>query len=139
MEAATSPNVFLALILYNPASLSMTSSSSRTTIKVPVCVPIDLITVRSFSLIFSSNKEFITCFSRILNLRFFFHKILCSIFRGLQCVLFCYDKQLYIGIFYLNRKILPCRKTKQIKFCEKKIVDSGIVKTCDELDHKCAI
>jgi hypothetical protein len=40
----------------------------------------------------------------------------------------------YIGICDLNRKLLPCRKTKQRKLCEKKIVASGIVKTCDELD-----
>jgi hypothetical protein len=40
----------------------------------------------------------------------------------------------YIGIFDLNRKLLPCRKTEQRKFREKKVVDSGIVKTCDELD-----
>ena len=37
-----------------------------------------------------------------------------------------------IGIFDFNRKLLPCGKTKQkiMKF----FVDSGIVKTCDELD-----
>jgi hypothetical protein len=29
---------------------------------------------------------------------------------------------------------IPGRKTKQRKFHEKKFVDSGIVKTCDELD-----
>ena len=109
MEAATSPNVFLALILYNPASLSMTSSSSRTTIKVPVCVPIDLITVRSFSLIFSSNKEFITCFSRILNLRIVFTKFLCFI---KDCrVSFSLTINRYIGIFDLNRKLVPCIHT----------------------------
>ena len=33
-----------------------------------------------------------------------------------------------MGNFDLNRKLPPCRKTKQRKF-----VDSGIVKTCDEL------
>ena len=44
----------------------------------------------------------------------------------------------YIGILDINRKTpIPCRKTKQRKFREKKIrsfVDSGIVKICDELD-----
>jgi hypothetical protein len=39
----------------------------------------------------------------------------------------------YIGIFDLNRIVLPCRKKKK---CGKirRLVDSGIVKTCDELD-----
>ena len=42
----------------------------------------------------------------------------------------------YIAIFDLNRKLLPCIKTKQRKFREKfrRFVVSGIVKTCDELD-----
>ena len=42
----------------------------------------------------------------------------------------------YIGIFNLNRKLLPCRKIKHENFVEKirRILDSGIVKTCDELD-----
>ena len=41
----------------------------------------------------------------------------------------------YNGIIDLNRKLLPCRKTKKVSW--KKFVnslDSGIVKTCDELD-----
>ena len=40
------------------------------------------------------------------------------------------------AFLYLNRKLLPCRKTKQRKFREKirRFVYSGIVKTCDELD-----
>ena len=58
--------------------------------------------------------EFITCFSRILNLRIFFTEFYVSFFRGLQSVSFC-----YIGIFELNRKLLPCRKTKQRKIREK--------------------
>ena len=42
----------------------------------------------------------------------------------------------YIGIVDLNRKLPPCRKTKQRKFREKfrGCVDLGIVKICDELD-----
>ena len=39
-----------------------------------------------------------------------------------------------IGIFDFNRKLLSYRKTKQRIFLRKKFVDSGIVKTCDELD-----
>ena len=44
----------------------------------------------------------------------------------------------FIGFFDLNRKLLSWRKTKQRKFREKnrRFVDSGIVKTCDELDRK---
>ena len=37
-------------------------------------------------------NEFITCFSRILNLRKSFTKFYVSFFRGLQSVFFCYDK-----------------------------------------------
>jgi hypothetical protein len=47
---------------------------------------------------------------------------------------------IYIGIFDLDRKLLPRTKTKQRNFCEKKIrrfVDSGIVKICDGLDLCC--
>jgi hypothetical protein len=51
--------------------------------------------------------------------------------RGLQSVFFSVMTNIYIGIFYLNRKLLPCRKTKQSK---KKYVDSGIMKKCDEID-----
>ena len=42
-----------------------------------------------------------------------------------------------IDLFYLNRKLPPCRKTMQRKSCEKnrKFVNSKIVKTCDEPDH----
>ena len=58
-----------------------------------------------------SFNEFITCLSRILNLQNKFHEIWCFIFRGLQSVFFCYDKQLYCH-FYLNRKLLPFRKAK---------------------------
>ena len=38
-----------------------------------------------------------------------------------------------MGIFDLNRD-LPCRKMKTKKISWTKIVDLGIVKTCDELD-----
>ena len=44
-----------------------------------------------------------------------------------------YDKQLYRHFWDLNRKLLPWKKTKK-KISWKEFVDSGIVKTCDELD-----
>ena len=42
----------------------------------------------------------------------------------------------YIGMLDLNRKLLPCRKTKQRKSGDFfwRFVDSRIVETCDELD-----
>ena len=40
---------------------------------------------------------------------------------------------LYEGHLFRNSLYLV-KKQKERKFCEKKIVDSGIVKTCDELD-----
>ena len=42
----------------------------------------------------------------------------------------------YIGMFDLNQKLLPGRKTKQRKFGEFfcRFVDSRIMETCDELD-----
>ena len=84
----------------------------------------------------STINEFITCFLQILNLRIVFTKFYLSlfIFRGMQNVFFCYDKQFYNGILDRNRKLLSCIQTKQTKFCEIFFVDSGIVKTCDELD-----
>ena len=66
-----------------------------------------------------SIMEFTTCFYQIMNQQFFFSQNLQSIFfRELQSVFFCYDIQLltYIVIFDINRKLLPCRKTKQRKF-----------------------
>ena len=79
----------------------------------------------------SKNKDLVTqCnYQKVLKYSFYF-----SFFRGLKSVFFCCNKQLYWH-FYINRKLLPCRKTEQRKFREKKFVDSGIVKTCDELNH----
>ena len=39
-----------------------------------------------------------------------------------------------MAFFDLNTKLLSCNKKKTKKISVKKIVDSGIVKTCDELD-----
>ena len=64
----------------------------------------------------------------------FFHKILCFICLEGCKVSFSVMINSFIGIFDHNRKLLPCRKTEQRKFREKNIVDSGIVKTSDELD-----
>ena len=47
----------------------------------------------------SFGNKFITCFSRILNLRFFFTKFYVLFFRGLQSVFFCYDEQFYPHFF----------------------------------------
>ena len=68
--------------------------------------------------------EFITCFSRILNLRiyeYFSKKCYVSFLRWLQSVFFCYVKQVYRHFWFLHEH-----------FCT--FIDSGIVKTCDELD-----
>ena len=74
-------------------------------------------------------------FSPILNLRIFSRNLIFHFCRGVQAVFFRYDKQLYRH-FDINRKLQPCRKTNQRKFREKNLrfVDSGLVKTCDELD-----
>ena len=53
-----------------------------------------------------------------------------SFFRGLQSVLFC----LMINSCISQQKTSSLQKNKTRKFREKKNVDSGIVKTCDELD-----
>ena len=59
--------------------------------------------------------------------------------RGLQSVFLCHDGS-YIVIFFLNRKLLPCKKLNKEKFVRKnsRFVDSGIVKTCEEFDLKMA-
>ena len=57
-------------------------------------------------------------FSRILNLRFFFHEIFIETDNKTD--------------YYLKKHYFAALK-KKIKFCEKKFVDSGFVKTCDEL------
>ena len=43
-------------------------------------------------------------------------KFYVSSFTGLQGVFFCHNKQLYWQFFYLNRKFLSCKKSKQRKF-----------------------
>ena len=58
-----------------------------------------------------------------------------SFFRGQQSV-FSVMINGYISIFDLKRKFLPCIKTKPKIILWKKFVDSGIVKTCDELDRR---
>ena len=66
------------------------------------------------------------------NLQFFFTKFYVLFLR----VSFSVMINSYIGIFDRNRKLLPCRKTKQRNFREKicSFVISELVKTCDELD-----
>ena len=54
---------------------------------------------------FSTNNEFITCFSRILNLWIFATKFYVSIFKGLQSVF-----SVISAIFDLKRKLLSCGK-----------------------------
>ena len=66
------------------------------------------------------------------NLRFFFTKIYVPFFRGLQSVFFSYDKQLYRHFCSQLKTSIFCRKAKQRKI--RRFIDSGIVKTCDELD-----
>ena len=62
----------------------------------------------------------------------FFKKVHVSFFRWLQSVFFCYAKQVYWHFLFS----IPFRNTKQRKFGEKSsyIVDSGIVKRCDEVN-----
>ena len=72
---------------------------------------------RIASIASTSVNEFITCFftnPESTNLRIFMFHFL----KGCK-VTFCVMINSYIGIFYLNRKLLPCRKTKQRKFCGK--------------------
>ena len=64
---------------------------------------------------------------------FFSRNFMFHILEGCK-VSFSVTMNSYIGIFDLIRKLLPCRKTKQRYFWEKKIVHSGIVKTFDELN-----
>ena len=76
----------------------------------------------------------------------FFHEMLCFIFQSFSVMI-----NIHIGIFALNRKLLPCTFDYQIskhvrlfdsqeqvnkakKISWKKFVDSRIVKTCDEPD-----
>jgi hypothetical protein len=86
----------------------------------------------------SSSNEFITCFSRILNLRIyeFFSQNFLFHFLETCKVFFSVMINSSIGIFDHKRKLLPCTKIKQRKFCEIfcRFVDWGIVKKCDELD-----
>ena len=77
---------------------------------------------------FSNLNLFIICFSRILNLRIhekFSRNFMFRFLEGFK-VSFSVMINSYIGIYIVENK------TKKIWW--KKIVDSEIVKTCDELD-----
>ena len=64
----------------------------------------------SASKLSQSFNEFITCFHES-----WIYKKKYPFFWGMQSVFFCYNKQFYWH-FYLHRKLLPYRKTKQRKF-----------------------
>ena len=88
-------DLFCVLIISNyiPSKLMMPSlqqansliRSLKRSIKAALMTPL-----------FKSSKEFITCLLRILNLRIFSTKFYVSLFRWLQSVSFCYDKQLHL-------------------------------------------
>ena len=85
---------------------------------------------QTYSLIASSSHVFHE--SWINESANFFTKFLCFIFRGLQSIFFSYDKHLYISAFLIsieNLYLVEKQNKKNLWF-----VDSGIVKTCDELD-----
>ena len=88
-------DLFYGLIIsdYIPSKLMMPSlqqansliRSLKRSIKAALMTPL-----------FKSSKEFITCLLRILNLRIFSTKFYVSLFRWLQSVSFCYEKQLHL-------------------------------------------
>ena len=100
------------------------------------CFKITLFTAKHFANAMTFN-EFITCFSRILYQRIYesFKQNLMFHFLEGWKVSFSVLINSYIGIFYLKRKLLSCRITKQRNFREKNSqIRTAIVKTCDELD-----
>jgi hypothetical protein len=58
----------------------------------------------------------------------FFTKFYVSFFRGLQSVFFCYETVTSAFLISIENFYLVGKQSKE------KFVDSGIVKTCDELD-----
>ena len=111
------PSTFLkSLGFYLPMAHRRQSTSSMTapdlvqTVKLPSS---SFFSTWATSLAFFTSNEFITCFHESWIYELF------SFFRGLQSVYFCLIINSYICIFYLNRKILPCRKTKPSQFLGK--------------------
>ena len=62
-----------------------------------------------------TNDEFITCFHESWIYEFFSQNFHFHFIEGSRVSF----SVMYIGIFDLNRKLLPCRKTKQRQFHEK--------------------
>ena len=114
------PSTFLkSLGFYLPMAHRRQSTSSMTapdlvqTVKLPSS---SFFSTWATSLAFFTSNELITCFHESWIYELFSRNFIFHFLEGCKVSISVIINS-YIDIFYLNRKILPCLKRKQEKFC----------------------